>query len=171
MDKNSKTEAWNVPVAVADIPDAGLALEIEAPAEARAALAVRAGLRDLSALSAAFELSRRGAGVHVSGRVRARVGQTCVVTLEPGENEIDETVDLVFAPEGGAESGEDDPPEPLADGTVDLGAVASESLILGIDPYPRKPNVEFVPPEGEAEGEHPFAALAALKNRLGGGQA
>ena len=33
-----------------------------------------------------------------TGRVRARVGQTCVVTLEPIESEIDEPIDLIFAP-------------------------------------------------------------------------
>jgi hypothetical protein len=46
---------------------------------------------------------------------------------------------------------------------VDLGAIAVEFLILGIDPYPRKPGVAFEPPAAEDESEHPFAALAALK--------
>ena len=47
---------------------------------------------------------------------------------------------------------------------VDLGAVASEFLLLGIDPYPRKPGVKFEPPPraGDAAA-HPFAALEALK--------
>ena len=30
-------------------------------------------------------------------------------------------------------------PEPLIGGIVDLGALATEFLILGLDPYPRKP--------------------------------
>ena len=34
-------------------------------------------------------------------------------------------------------------PEPLHDGAVDLGAVATEFLLLGIDPYPRKPDAVF----------------------------
>ena len=55
-------------------------------------------------------------------------------------------------------------------GVIDLGAVATEFLILGIDPYPRKPGAVFAAPPaapGEA-AEHPFAALAALKSRKGG---
>ena len=35
--------------------------------------------------------------------------------------------------------------------------------MLGIDPYPRKPDATFEPPAVEDESEHPFAALAALK--------
>ena len=85
-------------MAVDDIPDTGLHLEIEAPAAARAELAELAGVRDLPRLAAVFDLTRQGAGVHVSGQVSAKVGQTCVVTLEPIENAVEEAVDLVFAP-------------------------------------------------------------------------
>jgi hypothetical protein len=56
--------------------------------------------------------------------------------------------------------------EPLLDGTVDLGALATEFLILGVDPYPRKPGVAFEAPTPEADaGTHPFAALAALQKK------
>ncbi len=55
-------------------------------------------MRDLPHLSAVFDLTRRGGGVHVAGQVRARVGQTCVVTLEPLENDLDEPINVLFAP-------------------------------------------------------------------------
>ena len=163
-------------MAVEEIPDGGLHRAIEAPAEARAGLARLAGLRDLPALRAEFDLTRRGAGVHVSGRVQAQVGQTCVVSLEPIENAVDETVDVLFTPgaapggdELAAEPGVDgrDPPEPLIDGVIDLGALATEFLLLGVDPYPRKAGAEFAAPKVEDAGERPFAALEALKKRLG----
>ena len=64
---------------------------------------------------------------------------------------------------------DEEPPEPLQDGKVDLGALANEFLLLGIDPYPRKPGAEFAPPAAAEAGEHPFAGLEALKKRLGGG--
>ena len=67
MDKT--TDLWHVPVAVEDIPESGLHLELEAPEEVRAALAPRAGLRNLPALKASFDLTRRGKGVHVGGAV------------------------------------------------------------------------------------------------------
>jgi uncharacterized metal-binding protein YceD (DUF177 family) len=175
---------WSAPLAVEDIPDTGLHVEIEAPAAVRAELAKLAAVRDLPQLSAVFDLTRQGAGVHVSGQVNAQVGQTCVVTLEPVESELEEAIDVVFAPAVAgveelangatdgrrAKMGEGEPPEPLVGGKVDLGALATEFLLLGIDPYPRKPDAEFAPPKVADSGEHPFAALAALKKRLGGGR-
>ena len=50
-----------------------------------------------------FEIVPKSGGrLQVTGHVRARVGQTCVVTLEPIESEIDEEIDLTFAPEAEA---------------------------------------------------------------------
>jgi len=175
------TNSWTVPVAVEDVPEAGLHFEIEAPTAIRTELAKLAGLRELPRLAAVFDLTRQGAGVHVSGQVNAILGQTCIVTLEPMESELAEAVDVTFSPsvsapaataaEGHhAKSDDEEPPEPLIGGTVDLGALATEFLLLGIDPYPRKPGVQFSPPEAENGGDHPFAALEGLKKRLGGGQ-
>jgi len=170
---------WSVPVAVDEIPDTGLHMEIEAAPEIRAAVAELADVDDITALSAVFDLARHGAGVQVSGRVWGRVGQTCVVTLDPVENEIDEAIDVRFIPGADAGTGaghelhapdeDEEPPEPLVGGTVDLGHLATEFLILGIDPYPRKPGAEFTPPAAEEPGAHPFAALEALKKRPGSG--
>lgn len=162
---------WSVPVAVEEIPDTGRHMEIEAPAAVRAAVAELAAVRDLPQLSAVFDLTRQGAGAHVSGRVSALVGQTCVVSLEPIESKLDEAIDVTFGPPGAAaRTDADEPPEPLVGGSVDLGALATEFLILGIDPYPRKEGVQFAPPKAEEAGEHPFAVLAPLKKSLGSGE-
>lgn len=169
---------WSVPVAVEDIPDTGMHVEIEPPAAALAGLAKLAAVRELPWLKAEFDLKQQGAGVHVAGRVKGTVGQDCVVTLEPLESDVDETVDLTFAPppadaepvgEIEVKPGEG-PPEPLVGGMVDLGAIATEFLILGINPYPRKPGAEFAPPKVDDGAAKPFAALEALKKRLGGSQ-
>ena len=168
---------WSVPVAVDNIPETGLHIEAEAPAEVRAQLVKLANLRDLPHLSAVFDLTRRGGGVHVAGQVKARVGQTCVVTLEPLENDLDEPINVLFAPrlevaakDDGADrtAGDEEPPEPMIEGKVDLGAVATEFLLLGIDPYPRKAGAEFVAVKTADDSARPFAALEALKKRLGG---
>ena len=178
--------SWSVPVAVEDIPDTGLHIEIEAPAAIRAQMvelvAELASVRELPQLSAVFDLTRQGAEVHVAGQVSARVGQTCVVTLEPIESDVEEAVDLRFAPapagsapptaefDGkGPKSGQE-PPEPLVGGKLDLGAIATEFLILGIDPYPRKAGAQFAAPTADNDADKPFAALESLKKRLGGGQ-
>ncbi len=166
-----------MPVAVEDIPETGLHVEIEAPEAVRAALRAIANLREFPRFSAVFDLTRRGTSVRVTGQVSARVGQTCVVTLEPVESNLEESVDLVFAPalagstkaetvDLGAQ--EEDSPEPLVDGKVDLGAIATEFLLLGIDPYPRKPGAEFAPVKADDGSARPFAALEALKKHLGG---
>ena len=166
---------WSVLVAVENIPDTGLHIEIEAPAATRAQMvelmAELAAVRDLSQLSAVFDLTRQGAGVHVAGQVSARVGQSCVVTLEPIENVVEEAVDLRFAPAPADQWPKADEvlPEPLVNGKVDIGAIATEFLILGIDPYPRKADAKFSPPKVDDDGAHPFAALEALKKRPGGG--
>ena len=170
---------WSVPLAVDDLPETGLHRAIEASAEVRAELAELAGLRELPQLSAEFDVFKQGAGILVTGRVKAKVCQFCVVSLELMESEIDEAVDLEFAPMAGVPAakkarkrahGSDEPPEPLVDGMLDLGALATEFLILGINPYPRKPGSHFAAPPAEDAGEHPFAALEALKKRPGRGR-
>lgn len=170
---------WSVPVTLDQIPESGLHRAIEAPETVRAAIARLAELRDVSTLSATFDLAKRGAKVQVTGRVRAKVGQTCVVSLEPMETEIDETIDLTFAPPAAGtvlyEHGTSEPPrkagedapEPLTGNSIDLGAIAAEFLILAIDPYPRKEGAEFAPPAVEETGNKPFAALAALQKNPG----
>ena len=168
---------WSVPLAVSGVPDTGRHLDLAADAPTRAAIAKLAGLAALPRLEASYDVTRRGrVGLRVVGRVSATVGQTCVVTLEPIENEIDEVVELEFAPAAPEESDEsgghskvaaDDAPEPLVGGVVDLGGVATEFLSLGIDPYPRKAGVEFAAPAAEDDVPHPFAALAALKKGPG----
>ena len=129
-------------------------------------------------------MTRQGdAGLRVVGHVSAKAGQTCVVTLEPLLSPIEENVDLLFMPQtdlsGPLADSRHEPahtpagakwndPEPLVGGIVDLGALATEFLILGLDPYPRKAGAVFEPPgEGASDGG-PFAALAGwAKGRNG----
>jgi hypothetical protein len=175
-----RADPWSVPVIVAQIPDTGLHREIEADRAARGAMADIAGLREILSASASLDLTPQKAGrVHVAGRVRARIWQTCVVSLDPIENDIDEAIDMIFAPpeqipeladlvdeaaEGDAEI--PDPPEPIVNGVIDLGRLATDALFLGIDPYPRKPDAVFEPViEAPDPEDHPFAALKALQPR------
>jgi uncharacterized metal-binding protein YceD (DUF177 family) len=169
----SANRPWSVPVRLDEVPETGLHLDLEADATVRAAVATASGVNDVPQLMASFDIARHGRdGLHVLGTVSARVRQTCVVTLDPVENEIAEAIDLVFAPPSALGSlanevnlGEAvEPPEALIDGVVDLGAVATEFLMLGIDPYPRKPDAVFESPPGADAGSRPFAGLAALRS-------
>ena len=85
---------------VAQIPETGLHRELEADAAERQAMAEVARLARgaLRAVLASTSTPKSGGRFHVDGQVRARIGQTCVVTLDPIENEIDEPIDLMFAP-------------------------------------------------------------------------
>jgi hypothetical protein len=173
--KSSETAAppWQVPVAVEDVAETGQHFDLIADANVRAAVARVTGLRELPRLQASFDLSRRsGGGLHVAGLVSATVGQNCVVTLDPVTNEVEEAVDLLFVPQRGPARPDGEPktqprqlnwddPEPLG-GVVDLGALATEFLILGIDPYPRKPGAVFEPPADHTPEAGPFAVLAKL---------
>jgi uncharacterized metal-binding protein YceD (DUF177 family) len=172
-------DPWRVPIIVAQIPDTGLHRALEASDVARAAMADIAGLREVMSASASFDLKLKSNGrVHVTGEVHGRIGQTCVVTLEPIESEIDEAVDLMFAPpeqiptlaalvDEAAQSEDEevpDPPEPIVNGVIDLGRLATDILFLAIDPYPRKMDAVFEPLAEIADpADHPFAALKALQ--------
>jgi hypothetical protein len=173
-----QADPWSVPIAVLQIPDTGLHRDLEADPATRAAMAEVGGLREIVSASASLDvIPTSGGRFQVTGHVRARIGQTCVVTLDPIENDIDEPIDLIFAPpeqipvladlvDEAADSDSEipDPPEPIENGLIDLGRLATDALLLAIDPYPRKPDAVFEPlvtaPDPE---DHPFAALKALK--------
>jgi len=165
-------DPWSVPIRLEDVPESGRQVELDADAAARAAVASQARVDAVERLFAVFDLTRRGRDkLHAAGRVRATIRQTCVVTLEPVVNEVDEEIDVTFGPTPAAVEARElelapasqDPPEPLRNGAIDLGALATEFLILGIDPYPRKAGVTFEPPQVADSGGTAFEALAALK--------
>ena len=169
---------WSRKVAVDDVPPTGAHFRLSADEHIRAELAKTAGLRELTRLEASFEVNRQGGeGLRVIGEVTATVGQNCVVTLEPMETDLRESVDLVFMPPAAAagEANETtmrldkrEPPDTLSDGGVDLGAVATEFLLLGIEPYPCKPGATFESASAGDPDSCPFAALSALKTGKGG---
>ena len=172
-------DPWRVPVMVTEIPAVGLHRDIEPSPVQRRAMA------ELGFLGAGADRpgSRRvGEGGRAARGRRDRPHldgrrQTCVVTLDPIENDIDEPIDVVFAPpEQIPELAElvdeakevaietPDPPEPLLDGMIDLGRLATDALFLAIDPYPRRKDAVFEPPVEPADPDaHPFAALKALQ--------
>jgi uncharacterized metal-binding protein YceD (DUF177 family) len=58
---------------------------------------------------------------------------------------------------------DEDPPEPIYDGVIDLGALAVEFIALALEPFPRKSGVELPVQTDSGRLESPFAVLAALK--------
>ena len=165
---------WSATIRLDDIGETGRHVELDAGEAVRAALAKPAGVDAIERLVARFDLTRRGRDrLHVSGEVSGTVRQSCVVTLEPVMNDINEPIDVTFAPsrepisksaELDIDAASSEEVEPLVGNTVDLGLIATEFFLLGIDPYPRKPGVAFDAPKAAADpAGHPFAALAALQ--------
>lgn len=164
------------------LSDEPLRVEIEAGPEEREALARRFGLVALGSLTAEAELSRSGEAATAVGRLRARVTQSCVASAEPVEAEVTEDFRVDFRPlpadhrpEEEIELGEGELDIVFYEGgAIDLGEAVAQTLLIGLDPYPRSTAAEAalreagVKSEEEARPEtSPFAALAALKGKLG----
>ncbi len=166
-------------LAVESVPDTGLDIRVCASKTECAALADACGLVAVQTFEAGFHVRKQGPKRYkVSGVLHALVTQTCGVSLEPFETLVSAPVDVDFAPSRkplgepagrkttaiGTEifAGPQDPPDPIIDGQIDLGALAAEFLALNLDLYPRKPGVAFEDTNvgGEASGtDSPFAIL------------
>ena len=82
-DKPTIPLPFSRPLQAAAVPPEGLDIAIDANDQECAALALENDLRALSGLEASFRIVRSGKdGLEVSGAVRAKIRQTCVVSLE-----------------------------------------------------------------------------------------
>lgn len=170
-------------LAPADVAPAGTHVVFEATDAERAALAAAAEVVSVESLSAQLLVRPwSGEGFVVTGRVKAKLTQTCVVTLEPIVATVDEEVDVKLVPPEEMSKYEIEPdengeidldasildlPEPMEGGVIDVGAIVAEHFLLAVDPYPRKPGAVFdAEAVGVGDGREtlsPFAALAKLK--------
>ena len=114
----------------------GAALEITPSDSERAALVKRFGFLGLPVFSARVTVDRRvGGQVVVEGRLRGRIVQACVLTLDPVTQDLDDTFCIVFkadmADDRDPESGEAvlnaqaDAPEPLTGNMLDVGEIVA----------------------------------------------
>jgi uncharacterized metal-binding protein YceD (DUF177 family) len=146
----------------------GVTRTLEPDAAARARIAKALDLASLDAFVAEMTLAPSPGGWRLSGRVKASLAQICGITLEPLPVEIDApfTVSLAEAAEEDSDeiviTLDDESPDPIEDGRVDLGQYAVEQLALLLDPFPRKPGAEFVQPPEPTEIS-PFAVLKQLR--------
>ena len=130
----------------------GERIDLSASESERMKVAERLGLRSLDRLEAHATLERKGEIVRARGRLKAGLGQSCVVTGDPIEAHADEPFDIYFLPEPA--SGQTDEEVELIesdcdvvfhDGSaIDLGSAIADTLALSLE-------------------AGPFAALAKLK--------
>ncbi len=161
------------PVKADQIGSAPRLVSVEADAGERAALMKRFDLVALDSLGAELSVRREAAGIRVTGQVKGRAAQACVVSGEPVPTAIDTPLDLLFAAE--SEPAPDDEIElsdsdcdvvPFDGQSVDLGEAVAQTLGLALDPYPRAagPAVDEVrqfltSEEDMIAARSPFAAL------------
>jgi len=168
------TLEFSRPIAIDRIGLKEKTYEIEADAAECAALAKRLGVPAVKSFAATIRLRLTGGGkiIRLSGHIKAALEQICVVTLEPMESSVEEDFSRLYSVEAGDEMAEvvieidEDVPDPVEDGQIDMGEAAAEHLALAMDPFPRSPGAAFTPPPEEPpepeEKPSPFGALAAL---------
>jgi uncharacterized metal-binding protein YceD (DUF177 family) len=166
---------WGKPLRLHELGRGPVRVRLEADAARRAKIAGDLGLESLPSLTAELVVKPWLDGAELTGRFRARVEQVCSVSLEPFEQPVEGEIDVRVVPAGsphaeepeGSETELDleapDPPDVLDGDAIDLAAYVVEHLALEIDPFPRKPGVEFefTP---STEEESPFAVLKKLKD-------
>jgi hypothetical protein len=178
MRQDQEKSAVSFNASVTRLPQKGLPVVIDADDRQREALAAAHGLLSVEKFHAELLVTPwKRNGVKVSGHVEADITQECVVTLDPLQAKIDETVEGLFLPEdsklgrlgfeGGGEIHIDadgpDSPETFSGDTIDVGALAEEFFGLGIDPYPRKPGAELT---AGSEDESPSEPEGPLQEKL-----
>lgn len=181
MTKPSRDDVpFSYPVKVGHISANPVEVHIEADEEERAGLARLWRIPQVKSLKAVMTVARwKKDGVRVKGHVTAEIVQSCVVTLEPVEAAISEDFEQLYVPEGSklarlttGEQGEmvldpegPDLPESFAGDSIDAGAAVAECVAMAIDPYPRKPGVEFAAHiEDDGENERKPSPFAVLKD-------
>jgi len=157
-------------------------VELQASEAECEALARRFGVERISSLKARVVLTPFASGNKVAMKASfgAEVQQSCVVTLEPLTSRAEGEFMVEFVPGAFVDQAgnvdvnidEEDPPEPIVDGRIEVGELIAQHLGLEIDPFPRAPGVVFEGFEldgGEADGDrggppNPFAVLQKLKS-------
>jgi uncharacterized metal-binding protein YceD (DUF177 family) len=169
------SSSWEKPVLLHELGRGAMTLTLEPDADERAKIAKNLGLVGLPSLKARLTLKPWMDGVEITGRFDAVVEQICAVSLDAFEQPLYGEIELRAVPEGSpqapnADGGEvdydpeaPDPPDLLQGEAIDVAGYVVEHLALEIDPFARKPGVEFeyTPPDEE---ESPFAVLKKLQD-------
>jgi hypothetical protein len=164
---------------LARLGNAGDAVHFAADEAERTALAKWAGVVSVENLDVRVQITKLESNrFGLAFTLTADVTQSCVVTLDPVPGHIEHSFsrELVFVGTVPRHRGDQPPaeseavvdleegPEEITSLHQDLAVPALEEFVLSLEPYPRRPGVEFTPKTGEsAPPESPFAVLKGLK--------
>lgn len=182
---------WSVLVDAQTVTNHPQKMRISAGEAERKALVKRLDIHQINSLSADLTLHReKGSVIHVNGLMKAHVVQSCSISADPVQTQIEETFEGWYADQDRivmlakarheklgrlADSelpilDESEDPEPLANGMIDVGELVVQSLSLALDAFPRRRGLEetetvdvLVEPEGQALRKNPFEALKNWK--------
>ena len=168
------TTPWPSVLKLGELRRGAVRRELIADDAARIRIARALDLVRLDHLEATVTVKPWLDGAEMTGRWRASVVQTCVVTLDPLAADLQGEFALKLAPVGSdaapraeleitLDPQAEDPPDVLETDEIDIGAYVIEHLALELDPFPRTPGAEFEPPPTEQPAS-PFAALRKLKD-------
>jgi len=172
------TRRWDDAIIdVATVPPSGIFVSLSAGKSDRRAIADRLQLPAVEDCTATFSIRPQpGRGTLIEGRLSARLVRRCVVTGDPMDERIDQSVDCLVVAEEPA-SPEDDVEEETdyevaPDGRVDLAELAVQLLAVSMTAYPRGPGADeavaaFEAPAAEIP-DNPFAGLGARMGMTAG---
>ncbi len=184
---------WSFLVDASKIGDDAQSYDIKPESQHIVALCKRLNLYDIERLDAKVVLKRSKVNryIHVTGVINSCVLQKCVVTTDPVKEQVEDEFETWFAEETSAVSfskakrdrmsakereelpilEEEEDPEPVIDGKIDIGEVVVQNLSLALNPYPRVEGADF---DGKSKNlddvdnavyDNPFAALKDWKKK------
>lgn len=154
---------------VENLPKTGFELNLKATDEECKQLATQINVEQVASFTAKLLISqwRRG-GVHIEGTFTSTLTQQCVISLDSFDTILDEKIDQKFfastkIPEYGEKKevemidNDMDPPEALVDGALNIFDYLAETMLLQLDPYPKKPDsqLESLAQDGKFEINQP----------------
>lgn len=176
-----------------------ISTKITADEKQRADVALRANVVSIESLEAEVTMQREQAGrvVYVYGTLKAAVTLECSITADEFDFYVEEqiegwfedketTVSFMMALKGRDNKGnqggkgpvevemvpENEDPDAMIEGQIDLGELAVQHLILAIPPYPKKEGAAYEysdesikPAEDSPLKKNPFEALKDWKEK------
>ncbi len=189
----ANSSEWPYLIDADDIGSEPKTFKFRAGKQERVDIARRLGIPSIEEAAAVITVQRSGALYHAIGTVKARVTQSCTISLAPVPAEIEDEFDAWYGDKSKAVSfakarsereakkthmeaeilEESVDPEPIVNGKIDLGELAIQYLSLSLDPYPRAEGVSHVfeaKPEGgddtgKSARKSPFDALKDWKEK------
>ena len=192
---NNEKAEWSFTLDIDDIGAEPKTYTFEASQQERIDMSRRMGLISMESAQASVTVQRVGGGlIHAMGTVRSDLTQSCVVSLGPVPAHVEDEFEgwygdkdkaVSFAKarnDRDAKKGHTEleileeavDPEPIVNGKIDVGELATQYLSLALDPYPRAEGVtsKYITPENavkDKEGaelrRNPFEALKDWKEK------